>query len=977
MEVLGPSTDEMAEEAKIEQMLSEKLMDGFVLLESSCPICSTPLVKNYNDDEDEVEEEEDDDMEPVVVQCESDSPIIGVPFCVSCLAHIATHSRENELLEQEQAKAKGPERIVIDVTDIPDPVDETNTKDPADLYTEEKKEEMAFDPTTEDYSVRRQVATKVLGAKMLQGYSLTEQQCTKCSMPMMEHEGAIDCVVCPVLLKKAKKKLKAQQKVEEESIRLQDQIKAARAKKEAEETKAEQEKREEIIRAEREKVEQQARERELALKKEQDEEVARRLALVEQETNRIAAMEEEQARMQAEAKEVNEKLEREQAEQAEIQARKTAEENEKLEQLRKASLEKIDKDYALATQRRQQEEILLADETKRLEELENRRKLGLTTAFENLNRDVLVAEHRRRLQAKAKLDAEILRLEQDRVQESLESRKVADEKRSVAESLMIATLEEEARAKAEAAEEAIKKAKEALEHVHSARKDVIAQTIALAEQEAIAEAELHIKLEREGYKAPVILPTASDIKRENWETLRAEGRSVMTRRVMTGWVLLPEFCQGAECHRTPLITKSGVKECVVCGGCGSGTDGVYAEKEEDDVVITEGEFEEMRAVGVLPDDMGGYEIGPNATGTLSPTANLTVKQIQDDFETKRDMVSKEIGKRMIEGWTLLDASCPRCVMPLMMDPEGTNDVCVLCGLVSNLQNDGSAIKHEDVPDEIDDNMNTALGALAIESGADHVTQPAPYDAVTVDSTIPTIDEATLSTTVVGASKDHTLTDTIRQSLNRPNPVTPRGDPPACSTKNEKTESKKRAQDPSSGPLKSFDLAQDENVQQVIKAAGEEIRHLGRSPEMFTFGNEDVLAPSTEESTYTKKSRPTPETMSRDRKSSQGRGTISGGATLPPRPGSAGQRTKGNVIVEGGPTDIGHVPSSDSQTVGDASRAESVATEALDSILDRIERAKAKLLRDDISVQEQVDTANLIEKLAQAAVAVKALEKLDY
>ena len=64
------------------------------------------------------------------------------------------------------------------------------------------------------------------------------------------------------------------------------------------------------------------------------------------------------------------------------------------------------------------------------------------------------------------------------------------------------------------------------------------------------------------------------------------------------------------------------------------------------------------------------------------------------------------------------------------------------------------------------------------------------------------------------------------------------------------------------------------------------------------------------------------------------------------------------------------------SLGEVSRVSSVATDALDSILDRIDAAKATLLRDDVTVQEQLQAANLIEKLAQAAVAVKALEKMD-
>jgi len=67
----------------------------------------------------------------------------------------------------------------------------------------------------EEYNVRRDIATKVLGAKMLQGFILKEEQCPKCKMPMMEHNGSLECVVCPILIKRAKKK-----KAEEEAAQI-------------------------------------------------------------------------------------------------------------------------------------------------------------------------------------------------------------------------------------------------------------------------------------------------------------------------------------------------------------------------------------------------------------------------------------------------------------------------------------------------------------------------------------------------------------------------------------------------------------------------------------------------------------------------------------------------------------------------------------------------------------------------------------
>ena len=68
-----------------------------------------------------------------------------------------------------------------------------------------------------------------------------------------------------------------------------------------------------------------------------------------------------------------------------------------------------------------------------------------------------------------------------------------------------------------AAERAIMRAKATLAHVSSAKWDIIAQTIAMAEAKAIAEAEEAIKKECEDYKSRTILCTASELQTERWE----------------------------------------------------------------------------------------------------------------------------------------------------------------------------------------------------------------------------------------------------------------------------------------------------------------------------------------------------------------------------------------------------------------------------------------------------------------------------
>ena len=68
---------------------------------------------------------------------------------------------------------------------------------------------------------------------------------------------------------------------------------------------------------------------------------------------------------------------------------------------------------------------------------------------------------------------------------------------------------------------------------------------------------------------------------------------------------------------------------------------------------------------------------------------------------------------------------------------------------------------------------------------------------------------------------------------------------------------------------------------------------------------------------------------------------------------------------------------DDNSVGQgSSRSFSTASMSLDNILTKIENCKATLMDDDISVDQQVAAAELIEKLSKAALAVKNLEDMD-
>ena len=102
-----------------------------------------------------------------------------------------------------------------------------------------------------------------------------------------------------------------------------------------------------------------------------------------------------------------------------------------------------------------------------------------------------------------------------------------DEVRPVQEAHILDTLELEATEKARGAEFAIGKAKAALEQASSARRDMIAQIIAMAEKEAIAEA--YVKSEAE------------------------YGQQRKRKKMLQGWTLLDMSCPHCAMQLRPLI----------------------------------------------------------------------------------------------------------------------------------------------------------------------------------------------------------------------------------------------------------------------------------------------------------------------------------------------------------------------------------------------------------------------------------------
>ena len=200
-----------------------------------------------------------------------------------------------------------------------------------------------------------------------------------------------------------------------------------------------------------------------------------------------------------------------------------------------------------------------------------------------------------------------------------------------------------------------------------------------------------------------------------WEQLRLDSKLVRSRRLLTGWKEITDKCRGKECNGALLLYNGRLEECIVCGGSGNGKDGVYGQLKDDnggrlnslkeaksgskkahsgdhdknstkqaDVKLNKKKNASQTRQKRIPGEAPSFRMSPKNRGcrtrdTSSRTARCTMEELETDFSVKRRIVSKEIGKRMLKGWTLLDLACPYCVMPLMVNSKGAKVSCVLCG----------------------------------------------------------------------------------------------------------------------------------------------------------------------------------------------------------------------------------------------------------------------------------------------------------
>jgi len=190
---------------------------------------------------------------------------------------------------------------------------------------------------------------------------------------------------------------------------------------------------------------------------------------------------------------------------------------------------------------------------------------------------------------------------------------------------------------------------------------------------------------------------------------------------------MPEYCTGRMCNFTPLISKRGAVKCVVCEGSGNGRDGMYDEVSSHDVL----------------DDTMSFVSKRNRFSRIS----LAPRKESNKNNGGHGLANREVGRRMMKGWQLLESPCPECQMPLMSEAFGTPEVCIFCDPDEHIEygdddgddnNDNVSVSSRqsitlEIPDGFDPSDPNAMAALvakatsSIKGGRGQV--PAPRNRI--------------------------------------------------------------------------------------------------------------------------------------------------------------------------------------------------------------------------------------------------------
>jgi len=162
-------------------------------------------------------------------------------------------------------------------------------------------------------------------------------------------------------------------------------------------------------------------------------------------------------------------------------------------------------------------------------------------------------------------------------------------------------------------------------------------------------------------------------------TLDNENGSLQSNSVnqnLRGWTIHPTSCKGKHCQQVQLRSQNLTPPaCPICGGSGSGFDGMY---------LPGGRFDEHSpggcAYGSAEAETSKHHASPSTVNIVEANHCSLLKE-----EMKlNDRVNSELDNRLMNGWYMTNSFCTACLMPLIKLHDRHD--CVFCDQLLSCNN---------------------------------------------------------------------------------------------------------------------------------------------------------------------------------------------------------------------------------------------------------------------------------------------------
>jgi len=205
------------------------------------------------------------------------------------------------------------------------------------------------------------------------------------------------------------------------------------------------------------------------------------------------------------------------------------------------------------------------------------------------------------------------------------------------------------------------------------------------------------------------------------------------QKMLQGWTLLAEACPNEGCN-VPLLEKKGVN-CIYCVNCKTKFKRQYLTPQEFSFVPVESTPSDPNNSSTsisssnIPSSNKELPVSANIpssnkelpTSSSIPSSNkeqlteftilptneessprpslrtLETTNEEEERKQKRQKVSDKIGQKLLQGWVLLQESCPSCHVPLMRNREDKM-FCLSCDLEVIKSKDFDPKRHKSVSD---------------------------------------------------------------------------------------------------------------------------------------------------------------------------------------------------------------------------------------------------------------------------------------